>query len=218
MDKIKTDGVEYTSDGGHGNGQQSNVWGGAVGGFVGGGILGYLLGQGVNGGCNRRNGNCGNCGNCGGCNNCGCSESQFVNRFELEQSERAEKLEAELAKEKAERYADSIGIATFEKVVAYFDKQMERRDNLAAELTKAVALLDKNEAVNGQKLDCLRDKVAEATDAIAALSKGTAKAIAESKAEIENWANCRFIAQPRLKLCCGTPSWECGDSDGGTTM
>lgn len=215
MDKIKTDGVEYTSDGGHGNGQQSNVWGGAVGGFVGGGILGYLLGQGVNGGCNRRNGNCGNC---SGCNNCGCSESQFVNRYELEQAERAEKLEAELAKEKAERYADGIGIATFEKVIAYFDKQMERRDNLAAELTKAVALLDKNEAVNGQKLDCLRDKIAEATDAISALSKGTAKAIEESKAEIENWANCRFIAQPRLKLCCGTPSWECGDSDGGTTM
>ena len=214
MDKIKTDGVEYTSDSGHGGAQQSNVWGGAVGGFVGGGILGYLLGQGVNGGCNR--------GRRDGYhypqNNGGCSESQFVNRYELEQAERAEKLEAELAKEKAERYADGIGIATFEKVIAYFDKQMERRDNLSAELTKAVALLDKNEAVNNQKLDCLRDKVAEATDAIAALSKGTAKAIAESKAEIENWANCRFIAQPRLKLCCGTPSWECGDSDGGTTM
>lgn len=214
MDKIKTDGVEYTSDGGHGYGQQSNVWGGAVGGFVGGGILGYLLGQGVNGGCNRGRRD----GDHYPHNNGGCSESQFVNRYELEQAERAEKLEAELAKEKAERYADGIGIATFEKVIAYFDKQMERRDNLAAELTKAVALLDKNEAVNGQKLDCLRDKVAEATDAIAALSKGTAKAIAESKAEIENWANSRFIAQPRLKLCCGTPSWECGDSDGGTTM
>lgn len=214
MDKIKTDGVEYTSDGGHGGQQPSNVWGGAVGGFVGGGILGYLLGQGVNGGNNRRGGYHGGEHD----NNGGCSESQFVNRYELEQSEKMEALQAELAKEKAERYADSIGIATFEKVVAYFDKQMERRDNLSAELTKAVALLDKNEAVNGQKLDCLRDKVAEAADAIAALSKGTAKAIAESKAEIENWANCRFIAQPRLKLCCGTPSWECGDSDGGTTM
>lgn len=214
MDKIKTDGVEYTSDGGHGGQQPSNVWGGAVGGFVGGGILGYLLGQGVNGGNNRRGGYHGGEHD----NNGGCSESQFVNRYELEQSEKMEALQAELAKEKAERYADSIGIATFEKVIAYFDKQMERRDNLSAELTKAVALLDKNEAVNSQKLDCLRDKVAEAADAIAALSKGTAKAIAESKAEIENWANCRFIAQPRLKLCCGTPSWECGDSDGGTTM
>ena len=215
MDKIKTDGVEYTSDGGHGGQQTSNVWGGAVGGFVGGGILGYLLGQGVNGGYNRRNcGNCGNCGNNGGCNNCGCSESQFVNRYELEQAERAEKLEAELAKEKAERYADSIGISTYERMVAYFDKQMERRDNVLAEVTKAVASLDKNEAVTAEKLNCLRDKINDAEIAIATLGKTTTKAIAETKASIEEWANGRFIKQPRLKLCCGSPTWECdGDSE-----
>lgn len=214
MDKIKTDGVEYTSDSGH-SAQQGGVWGGTVGGFVGGGILGYLIGQGVNGGYNRRNcGNCGNCGNNGGCNNCGCSESQFVNRYELEQAERAEKLEAELAKEKAERYADSIGISTYERMVAYFDKQMERRDNVLADVTRAVASLDKNEAVTAEKLNCLRDKINDAEIAIATLGKTTTKAIAETKASIEEWANGRFIKQPRLKLCCGSPTWECdGDSE-----
>lgn len=214
MDKIKTDGVEYTSDSGH-SAQQGGVWGGTVGGFVGGGILGYLIGQGVNGGYNRRNcGNCGNCGNNGGCNNCGCSESQFVNRYELEQAEKAEKLEAELAKEKAERYADSIGISTYERMVAYFDKQMERRDNVLADVTRAVASLDKNEAVTAEKLNCLRDKINDAEIAIATLGKTTTKAIAETKASIEEWANGRFIKQPRLKLCCGSPTWECdGDSE-----
>lgn len=213
MDKLKTDGVEFTSDGAQ-QGRQGNVWGGTLGGFAGGGIIGYLLGQGVGNGW-RRNG-CGNgCNNnCGGnCNNCGCSENNYVNRYELQQSERAEKLESELAKEKAERYADSVGINTFKEVVAYFDKNMERRDRLSADLAAAVANLDKESAVNSEKLNCLRDKVAMTEDTVVTLGRTTSRDLAACKREVENWANQRFVQQPKLRLCCGSPTWECASSE-----
>lgn len=214
MDKLKTDGVEFTSDGAQHN-RQGNVWGGTLGGFAGGGVIGYLLGQGVgrrNGCGNGCNNNCGgNCNNCG--NNCGCSENNYVNRYELQQAERAEKLESELAKEKAERYADSVGVNTFKEVVAYFDKNMERRDRLSADLAAAVANLDKEAAVNSEKLNCLRDKVAMTEDAVAALGRTTARDLAACKREVENWANQRFVQQPKLRLCCGSPTWECASSE-----
>lgn len=216
MDKLRTDGVEFTSDGAQ-QGRQSNVWGAGIGSGIGGGILGYLIGQGVGGGWRRNgcgngcNNNCGgNCNNCG--NNCGCSENNYVNRYELQQSERAEKLESELAKEKAERYADSVGINTFKEVVNYFDKNMERRDRLSADLAAAVANLDKEAAVNGEKLNCLRDKVAMTEEAVATLGRTTARDLAACKREVEEWANQRFIQQPKVRLCPGTPTWECASS------
>jgi hypothetical protein len=219
MDKLKTEGVEFTSDGAQHN-RQGNVWGAAIGGGLGGGLIGYAIGQNA-----KRNnymhqqpqpyypypyppqphpyyGS-----------SCGCSENQLVNRYELQQAERAEKLEAELAKEKAERYADGIGIATFKEVVAYFDKNMERRDRLSADLAAAVANLDKESAVNSEKLNCLRDKIAATEDAVVTLGKTTARNIASCKAEVENWANQRFVQQPKLRLCCGTPTWECASSE-----
>ena len=210
MDKLRTEGVEFTSDGAQ-QGRQGNVWGSAIGSGIGGGILGYLIGQGVGNGW-RRNG-CGNgCNNnCG--NNCGCSENNYVNRYELQQSERAEKLESELAKEKAERYADSVGINTFKEVVNYFEKNMERRDRLSADLAAAVANLDKESAVNSEKLNCLRDKVAMTEDAVTALGRTTARDLAACKREVENWANQRFIQQPKVRLCPGTPTWECASSE-----
>lgn len=214
MDKLRTEGVEFTSDGYQHN-RQGNVWGGAIGSGIGGGVIGYLIGQGVgrrNGCGNGCNNNCGgNCNNCG--NNCGCSENNYVNRYELQQAERAEKLESELAKEKAERYADSVGINTFKEVVNYFDKNMERRDRLSADLAAAVANLDKESAVNSEKLNCLRDKVAMTEESVATLGRTTERNLAACKREVENWANQRFIQQPKVRLCPGTPTWECASSE-----
>lgn len=214
MDKLRTEGVEFTSDGYQGN-RQGNVWGSAIGSGIGGGVIGYLLGQGVgrrNGCGNGCNNNCGgNCNNCG--NNCGCSENNYVNRYELQQSERAEKLESELAKEKAERYADSVGINTFKEVVNYFEKNMTGRDKVTADLVVAVANLDKESAVNSEKLNCLRDKIAATDESVVTLGRATARDLAACKREVENWANQRFVQQPKLRLCCGTPTWECASSE-----
>ena len=214
MSTIKTDGVEYTSDEHDARGTQGNVWGGTLGGFAGGGIIGYLLGQGVNRRNNGYNNGCNNCGNCNnGCGNCGCSENQYVNRYELEQANRAEKLEAELAKEKAERYADSVGIATFKEVVNYFNNNMAGRDKVTADLVAAVANLDKEAAVNGEKLNCLRDKIAATDEAVVTLGRTSARDLAACKREVEEWANQRFIQQPKVRLCPGTPTWECASSE-----
>ena len=218
MDKLKTDGVEFTSDGAQ-HSRQGNVWGAGIGAGVGGGILGYLIGQGV--GRNRCVEVAGNPHPYvypqpqpyyGGCGN-GCSENNFVNRYELQQAERAEKLESELAKEKAERYADGVGIGTFKEVVAYFDKNMERRDKAIADTLVAVANLDKESAVNGEKLNCLRDKIAETSDAVVTLGRTTSRDLAACRHEVEEWANQRFVQQPKLRLCCGSPTWECASSD-----
>lgn len=224
MDKLKTDGVEFTSDGAQ-HSRQGNVWGAGIGGFIGGGLAGYIAGQSVG-----KHSNYVEAGNPHpqpyvypqpqppyvypyGNGNYGCSENNFVNRYELQQAERAEKLESELAKEKAERFAESVGINTFKEVVAYFDKNMERRDKLSADLAAAVAALDKESAVNGEKLNCLRDKIAETSDAVVTLGRTTSRDLAACRHEVEEWANQRFVQQPKLRLCCGSPTWECASSD-----
>ena len=57
-------------------------------------------------------------------------------------------LESELAREKAERYADSIGIATFKEA----QTMVEKVQNSVTQLAQYVALLDKNQAVENQRI------------------------------------------------------------------
>ena len=68
---------------------------------------------------------------------CGCGEAVST-------------LQAELAKEKAERYADSVGIATFKEAKVMSDKNDEKIQANYIELAKAVAALDKQVAVDKQ--------------------------------------------------------------------
>lgn len=68
---------------------------------------------------------------------CGCGEAVST-------------LQAELAKEKAERYADSVGIATFKEAKEMSDKNDAKIQANYIELAKAVASLDKQVAVEKQ--------------------------------------------------------------------
>lgn len=90
-------------------------------------------------------------------------------------------LESELAKEKAERYADSIGIATFKEAKTMFEKAQESSSANFKELVQGFiaqnevnsakfAALDKEVALNKQaaeynfailnnKIDCCCDKI-----------------------------------------------------------
>ena len=74
-------------------------------------------------------------------------------------------LSSELAKEKAERYADSIGIATFKESQAMF-KELQ---NTVTQLAQAVAALDKNQAVENQRINdnfaFLNNKIETTNDA-----------------------------------------------------
>ena len=59
-------------------------------------------------------------------------------------------LEAELAKEKAERYADSIGIATFKEAISLSNKNDDKINANYKELAQFIASLDKQIAVDRQ--------------------------------------------------------------------
>ena len=61
-------------------------------------------------------------------------------------------LQAELAREKAERYADSIGISTFKEAKSMSDKNDDKIQSNYIELAKAVAALDKQVAVDKQAM------------------------------------------------------------------
>lgn len=75
--------------------------------------------------------------------NCGCASTSHDTRI-------IGALEAELAKEKAERYADSIGIATFKEAKAMSDKNDAQIQANYKELAQFVAQLDKQIAVDKQ--------------------------------------------------------------------
>lgn len=211
MSELKTDGIEFSTHDDSYRGNQGGIWGGAVGGFVGGGILGYVLGRNQRSGWGYNHPGEWN-GGCPVVNN-GCSENQPVNRFELQQAEKVSALESKLAREQSERYADSVATSAFKDMVAYFDKNIASRDNLLGDVARTVATLSTKEAVNNEKLNCLRDKVSGAYAEIDELAKDTQRALKTNKVEIESWVNNNFIRQPRVKLCCGTPSWACDGSD-----
>ena len=68
-------------------------------------------------------------------------------------------LEAELAREKAERYADGIGIGAYKAAVEMSNKEDEKINTNYKELAQAIAELDKKEAVNAANLACFQDGV-----------------------------------------------------------
>ena len=68
-------------------------------------------------------------------------------------------LEAELAREKSERYADSIGIATYKAAVEMSNAEDAKINANYKELAQAIAELDKKEAVNAANLACFQDGV-----------------------------------------------------------
>lgn len=68
-------------------------------------------------------------------------------------------LEAELAREKAERYADSIGIETYKAAVEMSNREDAKINANYKELAQAIAELDKKEAVNAANLACFQDGV-----------------------------------------------------------
>ena len=59
-------------------------------------------------------------------------------------------LQAELAKEKAERYADSVGIGVYKDAIALSNKNDDKIQANYVELAKAIAALDKQVAVDRQ--------------------------------------------------------------------
>lgn len=100
-------------------------------------------------------------------------------------------LEAELAREKSERYADSVGISTFKEAIALSNKNDDKISSNYKELAQYIAQLDKQVAVDKQAM----------TDNIAFLNHR----IDETKKEILCYCNATFVpgklVMPLSSIC-----------------
>lgn len=130
------------------DGEKSVGSAGVAGAGLGLGIAGTALALLNNNGCNG-----GILGNLFG-NGCGCGNNQVNQDSRIISS-----LEMQLAQEKAERYADMTGINTFKEAKTMVEKQGE----VVAALASAFAEADKRnavaEAVTGERLKCLNERV-----------------------------------------------------------
>ena len=67
---------------------------------------------------------------------------------------------AELGKEKAERYADSVGINTFKEALGLIKEERETRQTNDKTVFETLARLDKEVALNKQDIECFKKEVA----------------------------------------------------------
>lgn len=134
---------------------------------------------------------CGN-GLFGGNNNAGAfAESQFVAG-----------LLAELGKEKAERYADSVGISTFKEALALVQNERETRQANDKITFETLARLDKEVALNKQDIECFKQEVArEFADTRKDLKTAIAlEAERRENADLEiiNYGKCNYVTYKRV--------------------
>lgn len=104
-----------------------------------------------NNGCGCHNG----CGN--GCyNGCGYNtwNNQANSQFITGDTRTIAALSAELMKEKSERYADNNGISLYKELAAKINADNAAQDVKFAELVRAVAELDKRNAVDKKEIEC----------------------------------------------------------------
>ena len=114
------------------------------------------------------------------------TESQFVSS-----------LMSELAKEKSERYADSIGINTFKEALALVKEEREIRQANDRITFETLARLDKESALNKQDIECFKKEVArEFLDVRGDLKSAIALEAERRESADErifDYANCNFV-------------------------
>lgn len=107
-----------------------------LGNILGGGML---LANGVNGG------------------NCNCNVAygnNYTQRNTTEDTRLIGSIFAELMKEKSERYADNNGITLYKELAAKINADNAAQDAKFMELAKAVAAIDKQQAVDKKEIEC----------------------------------------------------------------
>lgn len=132
--------AEYASKGVAGAGLGLGIAGTALGVLNGGGMLSGLFGNGA------------------GFGNNGMAAAMMTNS--TEDTRKISELEAALAREKSERYADSVATAVYREAIQLSNKNDEKIVANYKELAQAVAALDKDSAVNKERIVCLQDGIA----------------------------------------------------------
>lgn len=91
-----------------------------------------------------------------GCN-CNCNVAygnSYTQRNTTEDTRLIGSIFAELMKEKSERYADNNGIALYKELAAKINADNAAQDAKFMELAKAVAAIDKQQAVDKKEIEC----------------------------------------------------------------
>ncbi len=179
---------------------------------LGGGVGGYLFGRW------QENGRGGRYGEPNGCNPNGgapyggnpyggapyggyCSENTPVNRFERQQEKENAADKATIAKLESEKYTDQVGIQLYERLTSYIDKQNDKQDLITADLVGKACDAKTTMALNAERLKQLNKEICD-------VSRETREAFAAERAYNEG----HFVAQPRVKICCGSATIVCEDA------
>lgn len=143
--------AEYASKGVAGSGLGLGIAGTALGVLNSGGLLGNLFGG---------NGWANGFGAGNGYNQLAAELLANQNGRCTEDTRQISALEAELAREKSERYADTVATGVYREAIALSNKNDEKITANYKELAQAVAAMDKDAAVNKQRIACLEDGIA----------------------------------------------------------
>ena len=126
-----------------------------------------------------------------------CGNNQVAGTAAFAESQFVSSLMSELAKEKSERYADSIGINTFKEALALVKEEREIRQANDRITFETLARLDKESALNKQDIECFKKEVArEFLDVRGDLKSAIALEAERRKAaddQIFDYGQCNYV-------------------------
>lgn len=126
-----------------------------------------------------------------------CGNNQVAGTAAFAESQFVSSLMSELAKEKSERYADSVGINTFKEALALVKEEREIRQANDRITFETLARLDKESALNKQDIECFKKEVArEFLDVRGDLKSAIALEAERRKAaddQIFDYGQCNYV-------------------------
>ena len=126
-----------------------------------------------------------------------CGNNQVAGTAAFAESQFVSSLMSELAKEKSERYADSVGINTFKEALALVKEERETRQANDRITFETLARLDKESALNKQDIECFKKEIArEFLDVRGDLKSAIALEAERRKAaddQIFDYGQCNYV-------------------------
>lgn len=126
-----------------------------------------------------------------------CGNNQVAGTAAFAESQFVSSLMSELAKEKSERYADSVGINTFKEALALIKEERETRQANDKITFETLARLDKESALNKQDIENFKKEVAREFSDVRHDFKAAIALEAERRESaderIVDYANCNFV-------------------------
>lgn len=126
-----------------------------------------------------------------------CGNNQVAGTAAFAESQFVSSLMSELAKEKLERYADSVGINTFKEALSLVKEEREIRQANDRITFETLARLNKESALNKQDIECFKKEVArEFLDVRGDLKSAIALEAERRKAaddQIFDYGQCNYV-------------------------